>query len=219
MWLGAAERLVHRRFIAPLPEEREIAGRALPDPRRHILDGVLDDRHRRQRSVVDVDQFQGVLRLIQGFGDGHGDGVADEPHPVAGQQRPAGARRLRAVAMFDRHGAGQIAEAGGGDVRAGVNRENAGRALAAAVGIDTGDLRMRMGRAQEQGMDLTRQRHVSGEASLAGEQPRILRPGNRLAQSEFSHQVPFPTRADGSKARPDRPTSPRIPIRRQTARP
>ena len=46
--------------------------------------------HRRQRLVVDLDQFGGVARLRQRLGDHEGDAVADEAHLVG---RPAAAGR------------------------------------------------------------------------------------------------------------------------------
>ena len=42
----------------------------------------------RQRRVVDLDRLGGIQRLISGFGDHHGDGVAHMPDLAAGEDRP-----------------------------------------------------------------------------------------------------------------------------------
>ena len=54
---------------------------------------VVDDR--RERLVVDVNQFGRVLSQVAAFGDGEGHRIADEAHFVLGERRPGGLRALR----------------------------------------------------------------------------------------------------------------------------
>ena len=68
-------------------------------------------RDGRERLVVDHKQFGRVARLRQRFGHDHGDAIADAAHPVADQDRAAGAQAFRAADIF-RHEVGrQAAEA------------------------------------------------------------------------------------------------------------
>ena len=146
--VGALEGLGHIRFVTHLPVERHVAGHALPQLRRVDGQGIVHRRHRGQRPIVDVDELQGVDRLFHRFGDHHGDGIADEPYPVPGQQPPAGPRHPATVTSVDRDRAGDVAEAVGNGIGAGVDRQNTRRGRG-RPGIDIGDVGVCVGRAQE----------------------------------------------------------------------
>ena len=81
--LGLGESGVRRVLVAEHQPEGAIAVvDCLPDLGRALLGGILEIDHRRQRLVLDLDQFGGVARLRQRFGDHEGDPVADIADPV-----------------------------------------------------------------------------------------------------------------------------------------
>ena len=68
------------------------------------------------------------------------------------------------------------------------NRENA-RCCRGGGGVDRFDHRMGIGRAQDVGARLADQKIVVHIAAAAGQQPRILGPGNRLADTELLYHL------------------------------
>ena len=62
-------------------EVRELQRRAGCHRLLHVDDGG-------QRVVVDLHEVRGVGGGRRALGDDHGDGLADEPHPVGRQRRP-----------------------------------------------------------------------------------------------------------------------------------
>ena len=54
----------------------------VPHFRRAILGGIFEQRHRRQRLIVDLDHVGGVTRLRERFGDDEGDAVTHETRLV-----------------------------------------------------------------------------------------------------------------------------------------
>ena len=93
--MALGESGVGRLLVAEHQAEGVVAGRVVvPHLHRVGLGGVLDVDQRRQRLVVDLDQFGGVAGLRQGLGDDKGDPVADVADAVADEQRLEGAVTL-----------------------------------------------------------------------------------------------------------------------------
>ena len=95
--LGVGKRGVGRVLVAHHQRERDVVRRLVPHRRRARLHRILDGDDRRQRLVVDLDQFGGIARLRQRFGDHEGDAVADRAHLVGGKDRQQRAEALRAA--------------------------------------------------------------------------------------------------------------------------
>ena len=180
------ESLVAFVAVAQAPIERNIARLLVPQHRRARLHRLGRIDHRRQRGVIDLDQIERVLRRGQTIGDHQRDRIADMAHFIRRQQRPAGIEEIGAVAVLERRDAFDAAEAGGLHIGAGIDREHAGHALCRGH-IDAVDRRMRMRRAQESGIGLSRRALVIDIAAAAGDEAHILAPPHRLADSELTH--------------------------------
>ena len=88
------ERRIDRRRIAEFVEERLVAGIVRPNGRRVRVERPVDADDDRQRGVLDMDQFGGVLGLVHRFGD-------DERHPPA-RRTAHGPARAEAAACRNR---------------------------------------------------------------------------------------------------------------------
>ena len=170
---GAGEGGVGRRAIARFPVEGEVGGDLVPHQRRAGLQRRRDARHDRQGRVLDLDCLGAVAGEIGGLGHDHRHPVADVADPLDGQ-RPArriGARR--AVRVLDLARARHRPIPGGAVIGPGQHRENSrqrrrrlrSKALDAGVGV---------GRAQDVGMDLTRQRQIVDVVPAAAEKSIVL---------------------------------------------
>jgi hypothetical protein len=182
------------RLVAEQLHEADIVGAALPDPRRAGL-GCLGGRdRRRQRLVVDLDQFGGVLRLVQRLRHHERHIVADPAHLVLGKRR-VGRLERAAVAPLQAARHRQVAPSGRLPVGAGEHRQHARRGLGAG-GIDPADAGVGVRGAQHAGVGHAGQHHVGDIAAAAAQQPRILEAGHRLTDREFTHLGPRRLRAD-----------------------
>ena len=86
--LGGVEHRRGLRGVARFPVEDVVVGLALdvvPDHRGAGIQRALGVDHRRQRLVVDLDQFQRVAGDVLGVGDDVRDLLVLEPHLVGGQ--------------------------------------------------------------------------------------------------------------------------------------
>ena len=143
----AFECLLHGGHVAARKSEADVAGRAVVQLRRALLDCLAAVDDRRKRLIFDVDKFGGALRLRMCLRNHRGDRLADVAHGVA-RQRPA--RRLRhrlAVGGDDGPERRHRADLVGRHVGAGEHGDDAGQA-AADVCVDPADPGMGMRRAQ-----------------------------------------------------------------------
>ena len=178
------ERRLGRRAVAALGGVRDVVRVLVPHTRRIRLRRLGDRGHRRQRIVVHHDKFGRVLRLRQRLGDHHRHRIADIAHAIDDQRRTLRREHRRAVALLARH-----RRLGHGDavvriVGPGEHRHHARRARRRR-GIDRADPRMRVRRAHEHAPGLPMQRLIVLVAALAGQQPQILKPADRLTDAEL----------------------------------
>ena len=186
---GAGERGVGRVLAAHHQRERHIVGRLVPNDRRAGLDRILDIDHRRQRLVVDLDQFGGVLRLGQSLGDDEGDALAHGAHLVGGENTALGAKAFRPAHVFGHRGR-QPAELIGQHIGAGQNGEHAVGGLGLG-GVDALDARMRVRRHDNDGVALQRQVEIVDVTAAAGDEARVFNPRHGLADAKFRiHAIP-----------------------------
>ena len=109
--LRLRERRIGRRLVADHQLKRDVAVRiVVPHFRRAILGGVFEQRHRRQRLVVDLDHFGRVARLRERFGDDEGDAVTHEARLVGLQKLLMNAVTLRRAEILRHHGGREPAE-------------------------------------------------------------------------------------------------------------
>ena len=181
--LGVGERGVGRVLVAHHQREGDVVRRLVPDRGRAGLDRVLDIDHRRQRLVVDLDQFGGVLRLRQRFGDDEGDAFADGAHFVDGEDRQRRAETFRPAHVFG-HRWRQRPELVGRDVGAGQHREHAVGGLGFG-GVDALMRGMRVRRHDHDAVALPRQVEIVDVTAAAGDEARVLDPRHGLTDAEF----------------------------------
>jgi hypothetical protein len=125
--------------------------------------------------VVNPDDFRGVLRHgAAGRHDG-GDGFALPADAIDGD----GVLRGRLQTLQVREHADPRRD-DGGKLLARHDGDDAGHAPRRG-GIDAGDLRMRMGRAQEHHVSHARQLHIADIESASLHQPLEVRPRHHLA--------------------------------------
>jgi hypothetical protein len=147
------------------------------------LGGVGD---RGQDVEVDVDQLGGILGLRQALGDDEGDRLPDIAHlpdRETEMRAPEHRRAVRPLAL-QRHP--HRADAGGDEVVAGIDRQDARRGLRRRQ-IDRADRGMRVRRAQHHGMGLAEQVDVVLEAAVAAQEALVLEAPHRLPDSELAH--------------------------------
>jgi hypothetical protein len=175
--------------VASLPAHHErdcdIVGSAVPDNRSARLDRILERDHGRQGLIVDRDQLGGVARLLQGLRHHKGDAVADRADLSARQDRAERAVAFRAAHVLghDRHQASDLIGLG---VGAGEHGENS-RSRLGRRRIDALDTRVGVRRHHQHTVALQRHVDVIDIAAAAGDEAGILKPGNRLADTEFCH--------------------------------
>ena len=150
--VGGGESGVGLRLIAQLYAEADIVRAILPNRRRLGANSAGCQHGHRQALIVDVDQFGGVASLATAVRHHEGDGIADEGHLVVGQRGARWLEHRRAIRSFQRHRLGgearHVAEPGGGDIGAGIDRQDPGR-RACRGNVDHTDSCMGMGRAQD----------------------------------------------------------------------
>ncbi len=147
-------------------------------PGENSTGGGLRVEQRRQFLDRDVDQIGGVFGDIGVDREHRGDRIADIAHALLGQHRLAVRieRRDRALAEIDRRHLGNVV--------GGPHREHAGQ-RARRRRIDRGDAAMRVSRAHDAHMELMRKIDVAGKRATPGNERRILKPRDGLADPLF----------------------------------
>ncbi len=181
---GARERRLGCRPVAAFGGVGDVVGVFIPQTRRVGFRCCRNVRHRGQGFVLHQHQFGGVLRLRQGLGDHHRDGVADITRTVGHHGGPLRREHRRAVALLARHPRLRHRNSVVHEVGAGIDRDHA-RCGRGRLRIDRADQRVRVRRADEHAPGLPIERLVVLVAALAGEQANILEPADRLADAEF----------------------------------
>ncbi len=149
----------------------DVAGEAIVQQRRTGRQGSQRLKHRRQRSIADLDQVKRILRHIAIHGDNEGYGFAHVAHSV-GRDGPALDRRLHA----DDQAGGD-----GAQVRPGQDRGDAGQ-CAGVGGIQARDVRVCVRGTQDGCIQRARRRaDVVYVAAPPTQQRRILHPRQRAA--------------------------------------
>jgi hypothetical protein len=174
------ERPLDRRGVAALPFERPVGGHVVPQRLGARPDRVLVDHDRRQRLVVDLDQGDGILRLVDGLGDHEGDRLAEIAHAIDRQHR------LRAVGGG---AAVELAEVVWRQVRQRRDRTDTllrqfgrrqhqqhARRPPGFLSVDPGDPGMGIGRTQHGGEGLPWQPQVVAVPALPRQEPTVLDP-------------------------------------------
>ncbi len=178
------ERRLDGRLVAIVPVEGEVArcfGVHLGGTGIQRLGGVGDGR---EVLVLDLDQLGRVLGLDAVLGHDEGDVVAHIVDLVRAQDRVLGIRALRAVPVGHRDQAGDHRV----QLGSGHHQQHAGCGLGRR-GVQPRDLRVRGRRAQHVAVRLAREVDVVGVASLAGDEPLVLDPADRLSDPELAHAV------------------------------
>ena len=120
---------IDRGEVAEAPVVAKIARHIGKDLRRARLQRLAGIDDRRLLDIVDLDLVGRLARLLEGLGDDDRDRVADMAHMVGRERRVRRLGHRRAVFRMDLPAAGQPADAIGGHVLAGEDRDDAGRLL------------------------------------------------------------------------------------------
>ena len=172
--IGAGERRIDLAGVEVALESQVVAERGMNHRGCRIERGA-HVRHRFQFLVVNPDDFRGVLRHgAAGRHDG-GDGFALPADAI--DRKGVLGRGFEALQVREH---ADPRRDDGGKLLAGHDRDDAGHAPRRG-GIDAGDPRMRMGRAQEHHMPHARQLHVADIEPASLHQPLEVRPRHRLA--------------------------------------
>ena len=123
---GTREGRLDRTGIAIGPVERDIAGRRAVDRRRTGGGGALDVGGARELGIVDRDPLGGILRLLPRLRHHDRHRLADVADAIDREHRHGSGNHRLAVTP-DRAGDRRNgAEPGGGEIRAGIDAEDAG---------------------------------------------------------------------------------------------
>ena len=159
--------------VPEFPIEGEIVRNVIMNQRLPDAGGSCRTHGCRQRLVIDVDQFGGVLGLYRGFRDDEGDMVADMAHPILAEHRAKRVDAGAAVPVFHRDGAGQLVGAVGRDVVLQDDGQHAGCGFG-SLDVDALDARMGLGRAHHHAVSLTIEADVVGIPAASGDESLIL---------------------------------------------
>ena len=159
------EHLVGEVLVAGLPVEDVVVRLALDvvaDDRGALVERLLGVHDRRQRLVVDLDEVERVARGVLVLGDDEGDLLALEAHLVGGEHRLDVHRQRRHPREVQR------LEGGTGDDRLHL------RHRLGLGGVDRPDPGVRIGAAQDRGVQHAGQRHVVEVAATAADETYVL---------------------------------------------
>jgi hypothetical protein len=171
--VGGGEGAVGRLLVARLPVVDAVVGLALlvvADDGSARLEGLLRGGHRRQRLVVDVDQFEGVVGDVGVLGHHAGDLLALHPDLVGRQHRLGVARERR-------HPCQVVL----GEQLAGDDRDHAGERLRRR-GVDRIDPGVRQRAAQDRHVQHAGQLDVLDVVAPALQEPGVLLALDALSQ-------------------------------------
>ena len=193
--IGGIERFGGCGVVAVLAIGADIAGGAVPNGRGGWIESRRYGGNCIQYFIIHLDQFGGVLCGGEGFGDHHGQRLADMAHLVRSQGRDQGRKYLRAVGICQRlffviigvrrvgAGAGQ----GGMAVRliigTGQDGGDAGR-CSGGFCADGFDDCMGVGAAHQYGVQLAVQIDIVGIIAVPGQQPPVFFARRRRADAD-----------------------------------
>ena len=186
----ALESLLGLGVVAELVVAGDVARRALPDLRRAGLERVLDLGDRRKLLILDIDQLEGVLRLLARVGDDGHHGLSDVAHHLVSQRTAGGHLGLAAVGRRKHRREGEVTHTFLFHVGPGVDRDHA-RCLFGCGSVDLQDFCVGMRRPHEHNMRLIGPREVVGEAARAGQEPVVLDALDVLSLAKHRH-TPLP---------------------------
>jgi len=175
---GAGERCIDRRLVADRPRVAAVARCLVVDPGRTALQRFDGAGNRRQHLVVDRDGFGGVLCLVARMRDHHRHGITHVAHLSLRQHRMRRLVHRLAVGAGDEPAARQPVHPR--EILAGVDRDDPRHRLRLGR-VDGRDARVRVRRAQEEGVRRIVRVHVVGELPGAGEEADVLLAKDRLA--------------------------------------
>ena len=167
---------VHRGAIAGFKDQADIAGMFFVQLRSALGERGWHRGDGRQFLVVHQHLLGGVACGHCGVGNHHRDRLADESHPVAGQQGQGGFDLRLAIGAGQRHAGRDIVKTGFGNIACGQHRDHAGRRHGAGR-IDRDQTRVGAIRSDHAGMELAGQVPVSGVLALACDQSQIFMAG------------------------------------------
>ncbi len=186
---GACEGGVDRAPVADRPDIAGVVRRNLMQRRAALRLRGVD--HGGKRLVIHFDQLGRIARLRLRFGDHDCDALADVAHLALRERRIGRLLHRLALDVGDQPAAGQAADLGGGEVRAGVDGDDAGRLLGLFC-LDGAQHRMGMRRAYECGVGLSGERYIIGVLAGAGKKAIVLFAGNACSDQRAGHGcLPF----------------------------
>ena len=178
--------------------------------RRIFLRGLARRYHGGQRCVVDDDLLGCIAGAIERVGDDDRDGMTDMIHAAGGDGRARRQIHRAAVALLVRRHRGQGAERVGLIILADEYGADT-RHPRCRAGVDTANVGVGMGRADDGGIKLVGNIEVVEVAALSAQQARILAPQYRLPDCKFAHhRTPKPRLASSTSPVPyERPAKDR----------
>jgi hypothetical protein len=184
--MGLGEGLVRGRLVAHLVVVTVVAWALRADVRGRSVAHLAQAGGRRQGLVVDLHKLGAVPGDRLGLGHHQGDRIAHIAHEFAAEQGMGRLKHGTAVPILHRAQARQQAEAVGGNLPAGEDRQHA-RQGAGGRGVQGQDAPVGVGRAQRHGTGLPRKAVVVGEAALAGQEPFVFPARDRCAHAALFH--------------------------------
>ena len=171
---GVRKDRIERLHIILAPDERDVVGDFVPNGGRACDQSRSDLGNCVERIVVDLDQFARGLGLLGSLGDDQHDAVADVANTIASENRPTGLVRLLAVGLRKLDAAREIADAVGGEVGGGEDRQHARRG-AGSGRVDAFDFGVRIDRADRVGVREARHPEIGDIAAAACRQSLVFK--------------------------------------------
>ena len=189
--MRAGEARIDHRLVAEMPVVADIAGCVVVHQCGARSDRIAHAGNGWQVLQFDHQQFRGVLGLLAGFRDHHGDGVADMAHLADGQHRMDRFGHRRAVLIVDLPAARNAANFLGHQIGADEYPQHAGCNLGRG-GIDRDDLRVRPVGALDSRVGLCRTIDVVDVVAAAVKKSLIFLAPNRCADALETHDAVLP---------------------------
>ncbi len=187
----AGKRRIDRIFAADFVKEGLVARVLVPNCWRARGQRCRGGDHRRQRRVVDLDQFGRVLRLVQGIGDDERHRVADIAHAPLGEQRLRANESRGPIAASSAHAGHQGAETAALQILSGQDSEHAGR-RPRPPDIDRENAGMGIWRAQHVAARVAGSTGIVDIAAATLQQAQVLLASDRFANGLHAHVLYLP---------------------------